>query len=95
MRNFLFSILIVLLFLMLYRWVPTAEVLWHATLWGAIITSVAWKAATAGFSWYLSSGMSSYSLVYGSLGAIVALLFLIFIISMITLFGANRSSPWS
>jgi uncharacterized BrkB/YihY/UPF0761 family membrane protein len=37
----------------------------------------------------LGSGMSSYSLVYGSLGAIVALLFLIFIVSMITLFGAH------
>ena len=80
---------IFLLFLALYRWVPNTEVHWKATLWGAIITSVAWKVATAGFSWYLSSGMGSYSLVYGSLGAIVALLFLIFIVSMITLFGAH------
>lgn len=80
---------IFLLFLALYRWVPNTEVHWNATLWAAIITSVAWKVATAGFSWYLSSGMGSYSLVYGSLGAIVALLFLIFIVSMITLFGAH------
>jgi membrane protein len=83
---------IFLLFLALYRWVPTAKVQWHATLWGAIVTSMAWKVATAGFSWYLSSGMSSYSLVYGSLGAIVALLFLIFIVSLITLFGAHLSA---
>jgi membrane protein len=62
---------------------------WNATLWGAITASIVWKVATAGFSWYLSSGMGSYSLVYGSLGAIVALLFLIFIVSMITLFGAH------
>ena len=80
---------IFLLFLALYRWVPTANVHWRATLWGAIVTSAAWKFATSGFSWYLSSGLGSYSLVYGSLGAIVALLFLIFIVSMITLFGAH------
>ena len=83
---------IFLLFLALYRWVPTAQVHWSATFWGAMITSIAWKAATAGFSWYVSSGLGSYSLVYGSLGAIVVLLFLIFIISLITLFGAHLSA---
>jgi membrane protein len=81
--------MIFLLFLALYRWIPTANVRWRATLWSAIVTSIAWKVATAGFGWYLSSGLGSYSLVYGSLGAIVALLFLIFIVSMITLFGAH------
>ena len=83
---------IFLLFLALYRWVPTATVHWNATFWGALITSIAWKVATTGFNWYVSSGLGSYSLVYGSLGAIVALLFLIFIVSMITLFGAHLSA---
>ena len=80
---------IFLLFLALYRWVPTEKVYWSATFWGALTASIAWKAATAGFSWYLRSGLGRYQLVYGSLGAIVALLFLIFIVSMITLFGAH------
>jgi len=80
---------IFLLFVALYRWVPTKNVRWKATLWGALTASLIWKAATAGFSWYLKSGLGRYQLVYGSLGAIVALLFLIFIISIITLFGAH------
>lgn len=87
-----------LLLLALYRWVPNTDVHWRATLWGALTASIAWKVATAGFSWYVSSGLGRYSLVYGSLGAIVALLFLIFIISMITLFGAHLSAAidrWS
>ena len=83
---------IFLLFLALYRWVPTEEVHWAATFWGALSASIAWKVATAGFSWYLRSGLGSYQLVYGSLGAIVALLFLIFIVSMITLFGAHLTA---
>jgi len=83
---------IFLLFLVLYRWVPTADVHWKASLWGALIASTAWRLAISGFSWYLRSGLGRYQLVYGSLGAIVALLFLIYIVSMITLFGAHLSA---
>jgi membrane protein len=83
---------IFLVFLTLYHWVPTLRVRWSATLWGALIASLAWKAVTAGFSWYLNSSFGQYQLVYGSLGAIVAFLFLIYMISLITLFGAHLSA---
>jgi len=81
-----------ILFLALYRWVPISNVKWHIALWGALTASTGWKIALAGFSWYLKSGLENYQLVYGSLGAIVALLFLIFIMSMVTLFGAHLSA---
>jgi len=83
---------IFLVFLTLYHWIPTLRVRWSATLWGALIASLAWKAVTAGFSWYLNSSFGQYQLVYGSLGAIVAFLFLIYMISLITLFGAHLSA---
>ncbi|HKJ39496.1 MAG TPA: YhjD/YihY/BrkB family envelope integrity protein, partial [Anaerolineales bacterium] len=76
----------------LYRWAPATNVRWSATFWGALAASVLWRAATAGFGWYVSSGLGRYQLVYGSLGAIVALLFLIYIVSSITLFGAHLSA---
>jgi membrane protein len=57
-----------------------------------LFASTAWKIATAGFTWYVTSGFGRYQLVYGSLGAVVALLFLIYLISMITLFGAHLSA---
>jgi membrane protein len=85
-------LMIFLVFLALYRWIPRLRVRWKATLWGALIASLAWKAVSAGFSWYLGSSFGQYQLVYGSLGAIVAFLFLIYIISMITLFGAHLSA---
>jgi len=85
-------LMIFLLFLALYRWIPTSRVRWKATIWGALTASLGWKAATAGFTWYLTSGFGRYQLVYGSLGAIVALLFLIFIVAIITLFGAHLSA---
>lgn len=85
-------LMIFLLFLALYRWVPTTHIHWHAVLWAALIASLAWRLAASGFSWYIRSGLGRYQLVYGSLGAIVALLFLIYIMSLITLLGAHLSA---
>jgi membrane protein len=85
-------LMIFLVFLTLYHWIPTLRVRWSATLWGALIASLSWKAVTTGFSWYLGSRFGQYQLIYGSLGAIVAFLFLIYIISLITLFGAHLSA---
>lgn len=85
-------LMIFLVFLTLYRWIPTLRVRWRSTFWAALIASLAWKAVTTGFSWYLGSSFGQYQLVYGSLGAIVAFLFLIYIISWITLFGAHLSA---
>ncbi|MBN1537383.1 MAG: YihY/virulence factor BrkB family protein [Anaerolineales bacterium] len=85
-------IIIFFLFLALYRWIPTKDVHLKATFWGALVASVAWEVALWGFSWYLRSGLGRYQLVYGSLGAIVALLFLIYILSNITLFGAHLAA---
>lgn len=85
-------LMIFLVFLTLYHWIPTLRVRWSSTLWGALIASLSWKAVTTGFSWYLGSRFGQYQLIYGSLGAIVAFLFLIYIISLITLFGAHLSA---
>jgi membrane protein len=83
---------IFLLFLALYRWIPTRKTHWKAVLLGALGASLAWKIATAAFHWYLQSGLGKYQLVYGSLGAIVAFLFLIFIMAVVTLFGAHLTA---
>ena len=85
-------LIIFLVFLTLYHRIPMKRVKWSATIWGALIASIAWKLVTAGFAWYLTSSFGQYQLIYGSLGAIVAFLFLIYIISLITLFGAHLSA---
>lgn len=82
----------VFMFLALYLWVPTVEVKWSAALLGALVAALAWELVTAAFTWYLSSGLASYELVYGSLGTIVALMFWIYLSSWITLFGAHLSA---
>jgi membrane protein len=81
-----------LTFILLYNWIPASDVPWRATVWGAVFTTLGWRAAIRGFTWYLKSGIGQYQLVYGTLGAIVALLFLIFILANIMLFGAHLSA---
>ena len=78
-----------ILFLALYRWVPNTKVPWQAAVTSALVTAIAWEAITEGFAWYLSSGLARYKVVYGSLGAVVALMFWIYLSCWITLFGAH------
>ena len=81
-----------LLFFGLYRWVPNTVVKWFEAFWGALIAASAWQITTSAFAWYLSSGLARYELVYGSLGAVVALMFWIYLGSWVALFGAHLSA---
>ncbi len=81
-----------LLFLALYRWLPNTRVGWPAALVGAIVAALGWQVVTNIFGWYVGSGLSDYRLVYGSLGALVALMFWIYLSGWIALFGAHLSA---
>ena len=61
---------------------------WPSVLPGATLATVLWFASTAVFGWYLQR-FADYSLIYGSLGAGVALLVWMYIISLIILVGAE------
>lgn len=76
-------------FFALYRWIPASPAGWGATLLAALVASAGWKLASAGFAWFLESGLVSYRLIYGSLGALVAFLLLIYALAAITLFSAH------
>jgi membrane protein len=78
--------------LVLYWWLPRTKVRWAEAAWGAMVSSICISAITSGFAWYLQSGLSNYNLVYGSLGAIVALLFWIYLLSLIIFAGAHLSA---
>jgi membrane protein len=61
---------------------------WKSTLPGAIAATLMWFLSTLIFGWYVTR-FANYSLVYGSLGAGIALLFWLYIISLSVLFGAE------
>jgi membrane protein len=87
---FLFAFLV---FLGIYRWVPNTLVPWKSAFWAALVAAIAFEITSSIFSWYVQSGWGTqYSLIYGSLGTIVALMFWIYLNCLIVLFCAHLSA---
>jgi len=61
---------------------------WHTVLPGAVLATAMWLLSTAIFGWYLQH-YADYSIMYGSLGAAIALLTWMYIISLVVLIGAE------
>ncbi len=73
----------------LYRYAPSrphAKWVWLSP--GALIATVVWLAATAGFGFY-ASRFGDYNATYGSLGAVVVLLTWLWLSSYVFLIGAE------
>lgn len=70
----------------LYRLGPNRPQRWMLLWPGAILASVLWLAATLAFSWYVRN-IADYNLLYGSIGAVIALLLWIYLLSLIALYG--------
>lgn len=83
-----------LVFIGLFLWAPNTRVPLMAAFWGAFIAASGWELGTAGFTWYLTSGIPRYELIYGSLGALVVLMLWIYISMLIVLFGAHLGAAY-
>ncbi|MEA3337141.1 MAG: YihY/virulence factor BrkB family protein [Chloroflexota bacterium] len=84
-----------LVFLALYHWIPRAHVPWRAAAIAAGLAALAWQVLSVGFSWYLSSGLARYELVYGSLTTVVVVMFWVYLSMLIILVGAHLSAAIS
>ena len=78
----------VVAFIVLYRVIPRNKVTWRDVWVGGLLAGLVWEAARQLYTWYLSN-FASYSLIYGSVGAIVGFLLWAYLSSMILLLGAE------
>ena len=76
-----------MLFLIVYRFMPNAYVAVRDCIPGALIGSLLWEAAKYVFAWSLN--YFNYEQVYGSVGAVVAVLTWGYVSSLVLLFGAQ------
>jgi membrane protein len=53
---------------------------------GALLATVCWLIATSGFSWYVRN-IADYNLMYGSIGAAIALMVWMYVLAIIALVG--------
>ena len=78
------------LFLAVYSWIPqSASILFKARLIGALVTAVLWELSSRLLGWAISSGLTNYEIIYGSLASIMALMFWLYLSSYILFFGAH------
>ncbi len=78
----------VLTFTILFRTIPKNQIGWRDVWLGGLITGLVWELARRLYTWYLAN-LASYSLVYGSVGAIIGFLLWAYLSAMILLFGAE------
>jgi membrane protein len=75
------------LFAIVYKFMPNAYVSVRDTIPGAVIGGLLWEASKYGFAWSLS--YFHYDQIYGSVGAVVAVLTWSYVSSLVLLFGAQ------
>ena len=80
----------VALFVVVYRFMPKTEVRLRDTLPGAFVGGLLWELAKYVFAWTLN--YFHYDQIYGSVGAVVAVLTWSYVSSLILLFGAQLAA---
>jgi membrane protein len=84
----------VTVFTILYRTIPRTKVRWRDVWFGGLVAGLAWVASSQLLTWYISS-FARYSLIYGSVGAIIAFLLWSYVSAMILLLGAEFTAQYA
>lgn len=58
---------------------------------GAVVATLLWLAATLGFGWYVRN-IANYNVMYGSVGAVIALLVWMYVLAVVALIGCEYNA---
>lgn len=86
----------VVIFCLLFRFVPARYVHWDAVLPAAIVGAVGWEVAKMAFAWFLST-VAGFQFIYGGIATVIVFLFWANLIAAIFLFSAElcaRLNEW-
>jgi membrane protein len=84
---------IVLVTAVLYYFGPYRRQRWRYVWPGAILSTILWLAATSGFGWYVRH-IARYNVMYGSIGAGIALLVWMYLMSAVALIGCEFNAAY-
>lgn len=79
-------------FYLILRYVPAERPRRRIAFTSAIVTSIGWAAVSYGFAWYLNSDFAHFSVVYGSIGVVIALMLYLYLMNLILLIGAQLNA---
>jgi len=77
----------------LYYFGPYRQQRWRYVWPGAVLATVLWLLATSGFAWYVRH-VGHYNVMYGSVGAGIALLVWMYLVSAIALVGCEFNAEY-
>jgi membrane protein len=75
----------------LYYFGPNRRQKWKHVWPGAFLATTVWLLATIAFTWYVRN-IANYNLLYGSIGAVIALLVWLYVLSVIALIGCEYNA---
>jgi len=87
-RHLAAILMMILVFVLLYRYSPCIKIRWRNAMPGAVFTTIGWLLISWIFSWYVNR-FWNLSLVYGRIGGIIALLVWLFISAQLILLGGE------
>src|SRR5919108_362301 len=82
-----------LMFALLFKSVPDAEVRWHDVWLGGVITAVLFTLGKTAISYYI--GQAGVGSAYGAAGSLVVLLVWVYYSALIFMFGAEFTQAWT
>jgi membrane protein len=83
----------ILVTMLLYYFGPNRPQRFTALLPGAVVATVLWMLATNGFGWYVRH-VAHYNVMYGSIGASIALLVWMYLVAAIALLGCEFNAEY-
>jgi membrane protein len=81
-------------FLLMYRYVPNTRVAWRDVWFGALVGAASFYLIRLSFGWFVGI-VTSFNLVYGSLGALMAVLVWAYVSALALMFGAQVAATYS
>ena len=87
-------LLIFLVFLLLYKFIPNTKTYWRGVWPGALLVALLFELARTLFIFYLDN-FANYQLIYGSITSIIVLLVWIYYSSLIMILGAEFTFQYS
>jgi membrane protein len=90
--RYLFTLfMMILIFAILYRYMPSKKHKWKGVLPGAIFSTLGWLATSFGFAYYVNN-FTNYSYIYGSIGGVLVLLIWLFLSAIIIIMGGELNA---
>jgi membrane protein len=78
---------------LLYTIGPNRKIRFRAVWPGAVVATLAWLGSTLAFGWYVRN-IANYNLLYGSIGAVIALVVWMYVLAVVALVGCEFNAAW-